>query len=159
MLVKLVAANSPPALAVDRGPMPIFGVESDQRGKPTGSNITMAHTSLHRGGPIVRIDRPEPVTVRSGLEAGAAAQEIMPVIDALLAVGDGLEHDQLDAAWVELDNAELELRCQEGRAMTPQPALGKALGAVERARESMAMADVGRASADIGQAISALRRL
>ena len=119
----------------------------------------MAHTSLPRSGPVVRIDRQDPVTLRSGLDAGAAAQEIMPVIDALLAVGDGLEHDQLDAAWVQLDNAELELRCQEGRAMTPQPALGKALGAVERARENMAMADVGRASADIEQAISALRRL
>ncbi|RYJ03317.1 MAG: hypothetical protein EON47_04520 [Acetobacteraceae bacterium] len=119
----------------------------------------MAHTSLHRGGPVVRIDRQDPEAHRSGPDAGAAQQEIMPVIDALLAVGDGLEHDKLDAAWVELDNAELELRCQEGRAMSPQPALGKALGAVERARENMAMADVGRASADIEQAISALRRL
>ena len=119
----------------------------------------MAHSSLHRSGPVVRIDRQDPVTLRSGLDAGAAAREILPVIDSLRAVGDGLEHDQLEAAWVELDNAELELRCQEGRAMTPQPALGKALGAVERARENMAMADVGRASADIEQAISALRRL
>ena len=139
--------------------MPISSVESQERGKPTGLNITMAHTSPYRSGPVVRIDRPEPVTVRSDLDVGAAAQEIMPAIDSLRAVGDGLEHDQLDAAWVELDNAELELRRQEGRAMTPQPALGKALGAVERARENMAMADVGRASADIEQAISVLRRL
>lgn len=119
----------------------------------------MAHTSLHRSGPVVRIDRQAPEPLRAGTDAGAAAQEIMPVIDALLAVGDGLEHDKLDAAWIELDNAELELRCQEGRATTPQPALGKALGAVERARENMARADVGRAFADIEQAISALRRL
>ena len=139
--------------------MPISCVDGHEYGKPIGLNITMAHTSPSRSGPVVRIDRQDPVTVRSGLEAGAAAQEIMPVIDSLRAVGNGLEHDQLDSAWVELDNAELELRCQESRSMTPQPALGKALGAVERARENMAMADVGRASADIEQAISALRRL
>ena len=113
----------------------------------------MASHSPRSGGPVVRIDRPV------STEAGAAAPEIMPAIDALQAVGDGLEQDELDAAWVELDNAELELRCQDGRAMSPQPALGKALDAVERARESLDVAEVGRAAADIAQAIQALRRL
>lgn len=119
----------------------------------------MAYNSLRTGGPVIRIDRQAPEAMGTADEVSAAALEIMPVIDALEAVGSDLEHDKLDAAWVELDNAELELRCQDSRSLSPQPALGKALNAVGRARDSMAVAEVDRASADIAQAIQALRRI
>ena len=115
----------------------------------------MAHNNPRRGGPVIRVEElaSSPVT-----EVDVAAAEITPAIDALRAVGTDLDQENLDAAWIGLDNAELELRCQESHSMTPQPALGKALGAVERARESMAVAEITQAAADIDRAILVLTR-
>ncbi|MDB5374859.1 MAG: hypothetical protein JWP04_3501 [Belnapia sp.] len=117
----------------------------------------MAYGSA-RNGSVIKVDRQVPDAGRPVEAVDDAARDIMPAIDALRAVGADLDRDNLDAAWVDLDNAELELRCQESHAMVPQPALGKALGAVERARENMAQAEVAQASADIDQAILMLRR-
>lgn len=112
----------------------------------------MAQRSARNDDPVIRVDRQAAGT------DDTEARDIMPAIDALRAVGQDLDCDNLEAAWIDLDNAELELRCHESHATTPQPALGKALFAVERARESLAQAAVAQASADIDRAILMLRR-
>ena len=119
---------------------------------------TMPYSSQRSGLPVIRISEGPALAVRAGEETDATVQEIMPVIDALRAVGTDIAREKLETAWVDLDNAELELRCHESRAVTPQPALGKALNAMERARENLSQAETALAMADIDKAIAVLSR-
>jgi hypothetical protein len=118
----------------------------------------MAHNTLRDRGAIIRVQHLRPEGPQPAEEMDVAAAEMMPAVDALRAAGADLDHENIDAAWVGLDDAELKLRCQEARSATPQPAVGKALGAVERARENLGLAETAQASADIDKAIMVLTR-
>lgn len=119
----------------------------------------MPYGILRGGTPVIRIDRLPAQALHPADDPPSPAREILPAIDALRGIGADLAAEKLEAAWIGLDSAELELRCHDSHAIPPEPALGRALGAVERARESLAQARVGQASADIDQAIQLLSRM
>ncbi|MBL6456792.1 hypothetical protein JMJ55_15755 [Belnapia sp. T6] len=106
--------------------------------------------------PVIRVER---LTSQSLDEPTAAGLEMTPVIDALRAAGEALEQQSLEAARVDLENAELELRCHDGIAVGPHPTLARALEAVTAAREQMARAETAEATTAINRAIGLLSRL
>jgi len=78
-----------------------------------------------------------------------------PALSDLHAVEKDLRENRLDDAWVDLENAELTLQCDNA----PRPLLAKTRAALERARERLARADIAAAAAAIASAVAALSAL
>jgi len=78
-----------------------------------------------------------------------------PALADLHAVERDLRENRLDDAWVDLENAELTLRCETA----PRPLVAKTRAALERVRDRLARADVAAAAAAIASAVAALSAL
>lgn len=86
----------------------------------------------------------------------AADSTLSPIIGALRAVEDDLRHERLDRAWVDLDIAAARLAQHGSQPGAASPALDRAFGAIERARDMLGRAHTSQATASITAALMAL---
>jgi hypothetical protein len=79
-----------------------------------------------------------------------------PVVGALKAAERDLREERIDRAWVDLDIAAQGLARQASLPGGANPALDRAYGAVERARDLLGRAQGSQAMASIASALLAL---
>ncbi len=100
--------------------------------------------------------RPASSHLRHGPDQGWYTETApLPVVDALRAVRQALREGQVERAWIDLDNASHCL-ARLGGLDGSNPALGRAVTAVERARDLLGRAHASQAMAAISGALLAL---